>query len=256
MPESRKDTVMPLMISLKQFDGPLDLLLHLIGKAKIDIKDIFVSEITEQYIQSFQHAVDLDLEDASAFLVMAATLIEIKSRALLPRMPAGNEDEEDAEAALIRQLEEYKRFRETTAHLQRFEEAAAGMYEKLPEEYPLPPPSLELSGLSLEGLVAAIAEVYARKPDLSDEQDSAGRSIHRDIYTVKECMLHILTRLKQTKKVRFDALFGEAPCREEVVTLFIALLEILKLGKAHIEQKSVYDTIFLLNGRSRKHAAG
>ena len=99
---------MAVYISLRQFEGPLDLLLHLITKAKIDIKDIFVSEITEQYLDSMRGLDELDMDTASEFLTMAATLLEIKSRALLPRPPAEPEDgEETPEQALIRRLEEY-----------------------------------------------------------------------------------------------------------------------------------------------------
>ena len=97
---------MGMTFQLKDFDGPLDLLLHLIGKAQVDIKDIFVSEITDQYIESVRNAPDLDMDDATDFLVMAATLLEIKSRAMLPKPPKLEEDEEDPEEALIRQLEE------------------------------------------------------------------------------------------------------------------------------------------------------
>jgi Uncharacterized conserved protein len=246
---------MPINVNLKQFDGPLDLLLHLIGKAKIDIKDIFVSEITEQYIAFVNEAITFDMEEASAFLVMAATLIEIKSRALLPRPPK-EEDEEDPEAALIRQLEEYRRFKETADNLHAFEKAAASMYEKLPEEYPLPPPSFELTDLSLEGLFEAFARVLQRKPkyEEAEEAQHANRHIRRDSYTVQMSMLTILKRLKADKKVAFDQMLSAAPCKEEVVTLFLALLEILKLGKAHIEQDRIYDTITLLPGRRKERA--
>ena len=95
---------MALTLHLKDFDGPLDLLLFLIGKAKIDIRDIFVSQVTDQYVQSVRNAPDLDMDEASAFIAMAATLLEIKSRALLPKPKI--EEEEDPEQALIRQLEE------------------------------------------------------------------------------------------------------------------------------------------------------
>ena len=100
---------MAYVVSLKQFEGPLDLLLHLITRAKVDIKDIFVSEITEQYLASLDGLDELDMDVASEFLTMAATLLEIKSRALLPRPPKEEEDgEESPEQALIRRLEEYK----------------------------------------------------------------------------------------------------------------------------------------------------
>ena len=123
---------MAMTFQLKDFDGPLDLLLFLINKEKIDIKDIFVSQITDQYIDSVRNAPDLDMDDATDFLVMAATLLEIKSRAMLPRPPRIEEGEEDPEEALIRRLEEYKRFRETASAMKQFEQAAANLFTKLP----------------------------------------------------------------------------------------------------------------------------
>ena len=116
---------MAVYISLRQFEGPLDLLLHLITKAKIDIKDIFVSEITEQYLDSMRGLDELDMDTASEFLTMAATLLEIKSRALLPRPPAEPEDgEETPEQALIRRLEEYKLYKESAGRMKEFEQVA------------------------------------------------------------------------------------------------------------------------------------
>ena len=102
---------MAVSIHLKQFDGPLDLLLHLVGKAKIDLADIFVSEITEQYIEIVRSAPDFDMDEASEFIAMAALLVEIKSRRLLPKPP--REEEEDPEQALIARLTAYKQFRES-----------------------------------------------------------------------------------------------------------------------------------------------
>lgn len=245
---------MPMHIRLKDFDGPLDLLLQLIGKAKIDIKDIFVSQITDQYIESVNNAVDLDMEEATSFLVMAATLLEIKSRSMLPKPPKPLEDGElSPEEALIRQLQEYKIFKETAENMQQFEKAAAAMYHKLPEEYPLPPPSFELTGLTLQGLVEAFARVYARKPEADEieEPKVANRDIQRDVHTVPECMLHILKGLKRKGQMTFDELISHAPTKEEVVTLFLALLELLRLGKAHISQEAVYESITLYPGRSK-----
>ena len=228
---------MALTLHLSQFDGPLDMLLFLIGKAKIDIRDIFVSEVTDQYIQSVQNAPDLDMDDASAFIAMAATLLEIKSRALLPKPK--QEDEEDPEQALIRQLEEYQRFRQIAQDMQGFEKAAALMYEKLPEEYPLPPPTLELTGLTLDGLLAAFARVMARAAEDEEEPVHVVRRIIRDEYTVPRCTAHILKKLKRGP-VRFEELFSPTPTRDEVVTLFLALLELLRLGRAAVSQEGIF----------------
>lgn len=243
---------MPMTFRLKDFDGPLDLLLHLISKAKVDIRDIFVSEITDQYIESVSGAEDLDMDDATDFLVMAATLLEIKSRAVLPRPPELEEGEEDPEQALIRQLEEYKRFRETAQEMRAFEEAARELFTKLPDEFPLPPQETELVGLTLEGLTEAFLRIWARKPAAEEEQEVnhyAPRDIHRDEHNVQECMLLLLRDLKKRGRMRFEDAFSKAPTKEEVVTLFLALLELLKLGETHCEQEGNYGDIVLLPGR-------
>ncbi|MBR1585752.1 MAG: segregation/condensation protein A [Clostridia bacterium] len=234
---------MALTLHLSQFDGPLDMLLFLIGKAKINIQDIFVSEVTDQYIQSVQNAPDLDMDDASAFIAMAATLLEIKSRSLLPKPK--EEDEEDPEAALIRQLEEYQRFKQIAQDMQGFEKAAAQMYQKLPEEYPLPPPTLELTGLTMDGLLAAFARVMARiREEEEEEPVHVARRIIRDEYTVPRCSAHILKRLKKGP-VRFEELFSPTPSRDEVVTLFLALLELLRLGRAAVTQEGIFGDMVL-----------
>lgn len=244
---------MALTFQLKDFDGPLDLLLFLINKEKIDIKDIFVSQITDQYIALVRGAADLDMDEATEFLVMAATLLEIKSRAMLPRPPAVEDGEEDPEAALIRQLEEYKRFRETADAMKQFERAAGNLFTKLPEEYPLPPQETELVGLTLEGLTAAFLRIWQRKPATPDEEPQvnhyAPRDIRRDEHNVQDCMLTLLKGIRRKGRMTFDEAFSAAPTKEEVVTLFLALLELLKLGETHIEQEGIYGEIVLYPGR-------
>ena len=244
---------MPLTLHLGQFEGPLDMLLFLIGKAKIDIKDIFVSQVTDQYIQSVQNAPDLDMDDASAFINMAATLLEIKSRSLLPK-PKLEEGEEDPEQALIRQLEEYQRFKEIAQNMQGFEKAAALMFEKLPEEYPLPPPTLELKNLTMEVLLAAFARVMARVKEDDEEPIQTARRIVRDEFTVPRCSAHILKRLKKGP-VKFDELFSPNPSRDEVVTLFLALLELLRLGRVSAEQDGIFGDM-VLEARAGEPAEG
>lgn len=243
---------MAMTFRLKDFDGPLDLLLFLIGKEKIDIKDIFVSQITDQYIESVRNAEDLDMDDATDFLVMAATLLEIKSRAMLPRPPKVEEGEEDPEEALIRRLEEYKRFRETATAMKAFEAAAAHLFTKLPEEYPLPPQETELVGLSLQGLTDAFLRIWQRRPakdsDASEVNHYAPRDIRRDEHSVQECMLTLLKGVTRDGRMRFEEAFSSAPTREEVVTLFLALLELLKLGEIHAEQDDICGEIMLYPG--------
>lgn len=244
---------MPISLHLSQFDGPLDMLLFMVGSAKIDIRDIFVSEITDQYIAYVRQAEGLDMDEASAFIQMAARLLEIKSRSMLPKPETP--EEEDPEQLLIRQLEEYAAFKRIAEEMQAFEKTAALMYEKLPEEYPLPPPSFEISGLTLAGLVNAFAEVMTRvAPDEDETTVETARRIVRDEYTVPYCMARIL---KMTRKgsARFSALFEKRATREEVVTLFLALLELLRLGRIACVQESAYDDILMIAIKSHKEEA-
>jgi segregation and condensation protein A len=242
---------MALKLQLQDFSGPLDLLLYMVGKAKIDIKDIFVSQITDQYIRFVQDAQQLDMDDASAFIQMAATLLEIKSRSMLPKPPPP--EEEDPQTLLIRQLEEYAIFKQIAHDMQGFEKAAALVYEKLPEEYTLPPPSFEIAGLTMEGLIAALRRVLSRTPkEELDSPEMLSRHIMRDEYRVPECMLSIVHRLKRGS-LSFDALLSEHPSREEVVTFFLALLELLRLGRVQAVQDDNYGDILLSKGKVSLH---
>ena len=237
---------MAYVVELKQYEytGPLDLLLDMISHAKINIREIFVSEITEQYLEAMKQIGDLDMDSASEFLQMAATLVEIKSRALLPKPPEPEDPEEESpEEALIRQLEEYKKFKEISREMKQLEDEAREYITKLPEEYPLPPPSFEITGLTLEGLINAFARVMARQAQADDEpKGQQVRRIIRDEHTVPMCMAHILRQVRKAP-ARFEALLSPSPTREEVVTLFLAMLELLKLGKITFFQDGIYGDI-------------
>ncbi|MEI6100479.1 MAG: segregation/condensation protein A, partial [Eubacteriales bacterium] len=124
-------------IKLSQFEGPLDLLLHLINKAKIDLQDIFISEITEQYLSYMEEIEEVDMDRASDFLNMASTLLYIKSRSLLPRHAEEQETEEiDPERDLIERLRAYKAYKDVSEKLKVLQEAAGAYYYKLPEDMP------------------------------------------------------------------------------------------------------------------------
>lgn len=235
---------MAYTVHLSQFDGPLDLLLHLISKAKVDIRDIFVSQITQQYLHSLGEVSLLDMDTASEFLAMAATLLEIKSRALLPRPPKIDEDEQSPEEMLIQRLEEYKRLKELAGDMRLLEEASAQLFAKLPEEYPLPPPSFALEGLTLEGLTAAFASLLSRAPQEEEAHDSVSHEVVRDMYSVQDCMLRIVSRLKQGK-VAFSQLFLGKARKGEIVSVFIAMLELLKLGHLRLVQSELYEEIMI-----------
>ena len=239
---------MAYVVSLKQFEGPLDLLLHLITRAKVDIKDIFVSEITEQYLASLEGIDELDMDVASEFLTMAATLLEIKSRALLPRPPKPEEEgEESPEQALIRRLEEYKLYKESAGRMKEFELAAMQVFSKLPEEYPLPPQPVELTGLSLDGLVRALERIIARQTQEADP-GRVFRSITRDKLTIEQCTYNLTARLKKGT-VLFTDMLSDDVTRDEIVSYFMAMLELLKMGRLHAQQEKAFDDILILPGR-------
>ena len=240
---------MAYVVSLSQFDGPLDLLLTLISRAKLDIKEIFLAEITEQYLASIGELSDLPMDSASEFLQMAATLLEIKSRAILPKPTRQEEGEETPEEALIRQLEEYKQFKALSARMQDLESQARQLITKLPEEYPLPPPQFELTDMTLDALAKAFARVLLRVAAKGDEEGErqAQREIRRDAYTIQYCMTRIMRRIKQGD-IAFSQLFEAAPQRDEVIGMFLALLELLRLGRVKITQKHVYEEIQLRAG--------
>ena len=236
---------MPYIVSLKQFDGPLDLLLTLISSAKVDIKDIFVSEITEQYLDSMRLVDELDMDSASEFLQMAATLLEIKSRSMLPKPPKPEEEGAlSPEEELIRQLTEYKHFKEVSARMHQLEEEARSLLTKLPEEYPLPPPNIEITGLTLEKLAQAFRKVLARAEANEHNEAMASREIRRDSFTVAGCMARISKKLRGGS-FRFLELFEEDFTKEEVVTMFMAVLELTRLNRLKIEQQSPYSDIYL-----------
>ena len=236
---------MSYIVSLKEFDGPLDLLLTLISNAKIDIHDIFVSEITEQYLESMKLVDELDMDSASEFLQMAATLLEIKSRAMLPKPPKPEDpDALTPEEKLILQLEEYRRFKEVSQRMHVLEEEARLYITKLPEEYPLPPPNIEITGLTLEKLMRAYRRVLERAEKADAADLLANREIRRDTFTVSGCMARISRRVRRGG-CTFTELFEADYTRQEIVTMFMALLELIKLNRLHVHQEAAYDDIFL-----------
>lgn len=237
---------MAYVVSLKQFDGPLDLLLTLITEAKIDIKEIFVSQITEQYLEAMQGVDDLDMDSASEFLEMAALLLEIKSRALVPVLKKEDDEAEGEtpEQLLIRRLEEYKAFKEISQQMRLIEDKAKEYYTRLPEEFPLPPQEFELTGLTVQRLYAAFMRAMQRAEERNAAAEHAQREIRRDVHTVRDCMT-LIQRMVRRRKCAFTELFMDSGTREEVVTLFLALLELIKLNRVKVAQQDNFDEIWI-----------
>lgn len=234
-------------VHLKEFDGPLDLLLHLIEDAKVDIKDIFVSEITDQYLALMEELDGLDMEAASEFLTMAATLVYIKSRSLLPRPPKTEEEEEDPEVVLMRQLRDYKLFKEAGAELTLLREQARMIFIKPPEEFILPPREYSIADATAGELFAAFADILKRTNVIGE--NSIARTVNADTYTVRKQLSFIRAKLARRGTVTFEELFDVDSPKMEMIVTFMALLEMIARQEIILRQKTPYGTITLAAGR-------
>lgn len=209
-----------LEIFLETFEGPLDLLLYLIRKQNLDVLDIPVAEITRQYMEYIElmQAVKLDL--AAEYLVMAATLAEIKSRMLLPRH-VDEEEEEDPRAALVRRLQEYERFRQAAFELADHPRVDREIYVSRAPFVDADPPR-RLPVVSLNDLAAAFQRVMEQAERLQHLH------INRELLSVRERMTMILNRLQDSEFVRFENLFDKREGRMGLVVTFVAILELIK----------------------------
>ena len=228
-------------VHLKEFDGPLDLLLHLIEQAKVDIKDIFISEITNQYLSLMEELDELDMDTASEFLTMAATLVYIKSRSLLPKPPKEAEEEEDPEEALVRQLKEYKLFKQAGEKLNELSAGMRGVFSRLPEEFALPPQEYELEQATAE-LFAAFMDVLNREEPESSIPEIA-KKVDADKYTVRTQLVKIRAKLKEGASVTFEELFEATSVKLEKIVTFMALLEMIARQEILLKQSTPYGRI-------------
>ena len=210
-----------LEVVLESFEGPLDLLLYLIRKQNLDILNIPVADITRQYMTyvEIMRAANLDL--AAEYLVMAALLGEIKSRMLLPRPKAEEEDEEDPMAALVRRLQEYERFSQAANELDDRPRLERDIFASQAVFDDPNPPEIKAE-VSLEQLVKAYQSVVERA-DANQHM-----KVSRDMLSMRERMTSILSRLQNQDYLRFEELFTHAEGRLGVVVTFIALLELFR----------------------------
>lgn len=227
---------MDYRVHIKQFDGPLDLLLHLVEKAEIDIRDIFVSEITNEFLEYMKQLDELDLDSASEFLTVAATLVYAKSRSLFPPEPKDQaEDEEDPAELLIRRLREYKRFKEAGESMRGLAKSAALMHTKQPEEFPLPPKEIILRDTTVERLFEAMLSALSRVKET--ERPSAVHAVRKDPYTIRSCTKKIRGALRaHGGKTTLTELIDGAE-RMEMIVIFMSLLEMISGGEISVHQK-------------------
>ncbi len=231
---------MSVAFKLEAFEGPLDLLLHLIARAKVDIEDIFVSEITEQYIVYVQQMQEMDMDVASEFIAMAATLLRIKSRALLPK-PV-QDDEIDEQRTLTEQLREYQRIRAVSDVLSEMEKAAGEHYYKLREEFSFQRDPLDLTDVDVQALFAAMEALILQR-NLLEGRPEKINVIRRDPISIRSRIERIQQALVRFGRVRFSSLFDSDIDKDEIVATFLALLEMITSGRARMEQKEQFADI-------------
>ena len=226
------------------FEGPLDLLLHLIKKSKMEIFDIEISEITNQYINFINEMTEMNLDIASEYLVMAAELIEMKSRKLLPKKDEEEvtEDEINPEEELKRRLLEYEKYKESTAVFRSLEEKRTSYYTKAPESLK----NYLDETIENDGSVSVMDLLDAFQKLLEREQfkKPINTKIARKELSVKERVVKIRDILKQKKKVNFIELFDDFS-KPYVVVTFLSVLEMAKNGEITLKQDNNFSDIYL-----------
>ena len=256
VPLYRNETVrergkrMAIPVKLNVFEGPLDLLLHLIDKNKIDIYDIPIVEITDQYME-YIHAMEKeDLGVMSEFMVMAATLLDIKCRMLLPKEINEEGEEEDPRAELVQKLLEYKMYKYMSYELKDKMDDASGVYFREPDvprevlQYREPvDPSELLAGLTLEKLNAIYQSIIRRQDDRRDPIRSQFGKIEKEEVSLSDKMLEMKEFAKTHRKFSFRDLLKKQCSKVQVIVTFLSVLELIKMGHIHVVQEEIFDDI-------------
>jgi segregation and condensation protein A len=226
---------------LPRFEGPLDLLLHLIKRDEIDIHDIPIARITQQYLQYIELMRLLDLDVAGEFLVMAATLMRIKAKMLLP-LPSSREEEDegDPREELVQRLLEYRLYKEASEGLQSREGVRRSQHERgqVPSEDDAGP--LPLAPATLFDLIGALQRVMARTPE------RVVYSVQTEAYDVEDKMSLIARTVAEDGRLLFSEVMRRATARMEIIVCFMALLELIKLGTVRCVQDANFDDILIL----------
>lgn len=234
---------MDYKITINDFEGPMDLLLHLIKKEDVDIRDISIEEITKQYLAFIEEMEEMNLNIASEYLIMAAELLEIKSSILLPRKEIELEIEEDPRENLINRLIEYKRYKEITNEFKELEENRKNYFTKSVEDlssYRSEEESLDLGDVDLDKLLDAFSKFLTRK----QEEKPLNTKISTKEYSVKERSEEIRTILRKKKNINFEELF-EVYKKDYIVVTFLSILNLARKQELEIKQEDNFDKIYL-----------
>lgn len=220
------------------YEGPLDLLLDLIERAELDITAVSLALVTDQYLAYINSTEELNADEISAFLVIAAKLLQIKSEALLPRPPAREAGEEDAGQALVDQLKLYKRFKEIGGWLHGRQDENLRTYLRIAPP-PKVEPKLDLSNLTLEKLVMAAESAFAK----GRAKEPLGTVIAPPRVTIREKIDMIAKIMKDVQRSTFRAMVTDGASRLEIVVTFLAMLELIKRYRIDAHQEGLFSDI-------------
>lgn len=241
---------MDMTIKLQVFEGPLDLLLYLIEKNKVNIYDIPIVEITEQYMEYVAEMKRRDLDILSEFLVMAATLIDIKSKMLLPKNKDDEEEQEDPRAELVQQLLEYKMYKCMAYELKDRQIDADKVWFKkptIPDEVQAyePPVKLEelVEGITLSKLNDIFQSIMKKQVDKIDKVRAQFGKIEKEEVSLEEKMEYLTEYAASHSHFSFRGLLEASSSKVEVIVTFLAILELMKMGKIIISQENIFDDI-------------
>lgn len=232
------DQIEKLTFKLENFSGPLDLLLSLVKKNKMDIEEIEISKLTEQYLELMQDISTVDMEVASEFIEYAAILIEIKSKKLLPKIEVEDEDELDPEYLLKLRLREYQMFKEVNEKLKNLE--SNDKFYKAPEKE-ANKFRIVIKDMELDRLLDAFVNVMHKVNRVEKAKES--KEIVKEVFTVEQKISSIKDVLISRDKLKFSELFLESSSKDEVITTFMALLELIKMQVIRVNQEGIFSDI-------------
>ena len=229
-------------IKLKDFEGPLDLLLHLVSKYQMDIYDVPITEVIEQYLAYISTLQAMRLEVAGEYMVMASQLMLIKSRKLLPKVAEVTDLEDDLEQDLLSQIEEYRKFKLLGEQLEVKHQERAQYYSKAPTELIYEDAELVHDKTTID-LFLAFSNLLSKK---KEEFSQNHTTILRDEYKIEDMMVIVREALVEGQQLRLQDLFKETKDLQEVITLFLAALELIKTQEILLIQKESFGDIYLL----------
>lgn len=236
------DQVDQYQINIPVYQGPLDLLLQLIESAELDITTLALAQVTEQYLKHLEALQDLPADEMSAFLVIAAKLIQIKSEALLPQQSSSADDEEDIGDELARQLIAYKRYKEIADLLLERKDLGFQTFIRLSPAYVDKSQNLDLEGFGIGDLYRLASSIFHK--DL--ERQSISTVVERPKITIQEKINLIADKFRDSEELTFEDMLGEFYSRFDVVISFLALLELIKGGFVKVVQEGMFNEIMLI----------